>query len=58
MKREELKKIIQWVEARLAFVDKLIDEAQSTRNYGKEMHFTAQKEVYVEMLNKLQSAEA
>lgn len=53
MKKEELEKMIRWIEARLMFVDKLINDAQTTRNYGKEMHFAAQKEVYSEMLGKL-----
>ncbi len=53
MKKEELEKMIRWIEARLMFVDKLINDAQTTRNYGKEMHFSAQKEVYSEMLVKL-----
>lgn len=53
MKKEELEKMIRWIEARLTFVEKLINDAQITRNYGKEMHFSAQKEVYSEMLGKL-----
>lgn len=53
MKKEELEKMIWWIEARLMFVEKLINDAQITRNYGKEMHFSAQKEVYSEMLGKL-----
>lgn len=53
MKKEELEKMIRWIEARLMFVEKLINDAQITRNYGKEMHFSAQKEVYSEMLGKL-----
>lgn len=53
MKKEELEKMIRWIEARLTFVEKLINDAQTTRNYGKEMHFSAQKEVYSEMLGKL-----
>ncbi len=56
MKREELNKMITWIEARLAFMEKLINEARQTKNYGKEVHCVAQKEVYSEMLNKLRSA--
>lgn len=58
MKKEELEKMIMWIEARLSFMEKLINEAQHTKNYGKEMHFSAQKEVYNEMLNKLRSSGA
>lgn len=56
MKREELEKMIKWIEARLSFMERLINEAQQTKNYGKEMHFSAQKEVYSEMLSKLRSS--
>lgn len=56
MKREELDKMIKWVESRLSFMEKLINEAQQTKNYGKEVHCVAQKEVYSEMLNRLRSA--
>ncbi len=56
MKRDELEKIIKWVESRLSFMEKLIYEAQQTKNYGKEVHCVAQKEAYAEMLNKLRSA--
>ncbi len=55
MKREELNKMITWIEARLSFMEKLIIEAQQTKNYGKEVHCVAQKEVYSEMLNKLRN---
>lgn len=58
MNKQELDVLIKWIEARLSFMDRLISDAQQTKNYGKEMHFSAQKEVYTEMLNKLRSAEA
>jgi len=53
MSREELKNLIAWIESRLQFAEKLITDAQLTKNYGKEMHYLAQREVYEEMLSKL-----
>lgn len=55
MTMKERNKIILWAEGRLAFVEKLIEDARLTRNYGKELHFSAQKEVYNEMLEKLRA---
>jgi hypothetical protein len=53
MSREELKNLIAWIESRLLFAEKLITDAQLTKNYGKEMHYIAKREVYQEMLSKL-----
>lgn len=58
MSKEELKNMILWIEKRLLFVNRLIQDARATSNYGKEMHFIAQKEVYLELLDRLQQASA
>lgn len=58
MTMKEKNKIILWVEGRLAFVEKLIEDAQNTSNYGKELHFSAQKEAYFAMLEKLRETRA
>jgi len=55
MSREELKNLISWIESKLQFADKLIKDAQDTKNYGKEMQFIAKREVYEEMLKRLQT---
>lgn len=56
MSKKELQQMIDWIEARIHFVDKLIADARNTCNYGKEMHFCAQREVYNEMLEKLRAS--
>lgn len=56
MSKKELQQMIDWIEARIRFVDKLITDARNTCNYGKEMHFSAQREVYHEMLEKLRAS--
>lgn len=56
MEKQELENIIVWVKGRLSFMDKRIEEAQQTKNYGKEVHCIAQREVYFEMLDKLKGA--
>jgi hypothetical protein len=55
MNSEELSCLITYLEGRLNFAKKLIDDAQLTKNYGKEMHFIAQLEVYQDILKKLRA---
>lgn len=45
--------LMSWLNGRLKFVNRNIEDAQATKNYGKELQFSSMKEVYVELLLKI-----
>lgn len=54
MRNQEVEKLNNWLISKLRFVNKNIQDAQDTKNYGKEIQFASMKEAYQELLAKLQ----
>ena len=45
--------LIDWVNCKLRFINKIIEEARASSNYGKEIQYAGMRDAYLEFLKKL-----
>lgn len=54
MNAKQIEDLMSWIDSKLNLVDKCLQDAKETKNYGKELQFTSKKEAYHEFLLHLQ----
>ena len=45
--------LIEWINCKLRFIDKIIAQARACSNYGKEIQYVGMRDAYLEFLKKL-----
>ena len=53
MKKEEMELLISWLNEQLEYTNKLKEQANQTKNYGKEVQYQAMHKAYSACLNHL-----
>jgi hypothetical protein len=53
MKKEEMELLISWLNEQLEFTNKLKEQANQSKNYGKEVQYQAMHKAFSECLNHL-----
>ena len=56
MNTEQLQQMVQWLNHQIIYLNKSINEAHETHNYGRETQFAGMRDAYMSCLNKLSNA--
>ncbi len=56
MYKKQLDELNKWLDLKLEFVNTIIKEAKTSKNYGKETQYQGMKDAYIECINQLKQA--
>jgi hypothetical protein len=57
MKREQVQEVLKWLNDQIEYANESIQEAQQSRNYGRESHYEGIRDAFMRCLNKLRQGE-